>query len=169
MSNTHKRYRMNQEQIQDLLNREFKSSAKIDTMMPNGDVLINQGGSFRKMKAADISRLTQRYVHVGQDNADGNVAQTRSAIASSELTKEAYDAKVAGGSGAHVSGNNPFLGKTEAAKVGGQNTFGSPDVVLSNKHSGLPSSSEYHQTGLPSGTREGREAVKPSGLPSDRR
>lgn len=165
MSTTHKRYQLDRTQIQDLLNREFKGSAQIDTVFDNGDILINQGGSFRKMKADDISKLTQRYVHIQEDNATSNVSQTRAAIASSELTQEAYDRSIRKGKRGDGLDSNPFIGRSEAGKVGRQNTFGSPNAVLAGNHAGLPSQREYHQTGLPSSAVRGK--VNESNLPSD--
>ena len=140
MSNTHKRYQLNQDQVQAVLDKEFKGSAKIDRVLDNGDILINQGGSFRKMKSDDVSKLVQRHVHI-QEYAKENIAnQVRGVINSDEIVRDGYDAS--------ISAENPFHGKN--ANRPKAQTFGSPTAVLSNQNDSLPSQRNPQEHGLPS-------------------
>ncbi len=173
MSNTHKRYdKLSRAQVQDLLNREFNGSAQIDSILDNGDVLINQGGSFRKMKLDDVNKLIQKYVHVQEDNAQSNVAKVRAEIAGNPLVAEGYDASIRSGGRGNDTGN-PFHGKNPNRPAA--SGFGSPTEVLSNQHDGLPSQNDPQHHGLPSASYESRHTktafdnTGAGGLPSAQR
>ena len=171
MTNTHKRYAMDRQQTQDLLDREYKGSALIDTIMPNGDILINQDGSFRKMKADDVQKLTQRYVHIQEDNAQSNVSKVRGQIASDSLVQEGYDRNIRQGARTDGMDSNPFHGVN--ANRPKASTYGTPDAVKFHGATGLPSATEPASGGLPSSRNErhymkGGQAIT-NGLPSAQR
>ena len=110
--------------------------ATVEATLEDGYLLRTPSGSMTKVSNAEMTKLTQRFVHNHEFEAEQSSVKAREYLDSNPQAKAEFDAGVRGYQHGRGEGN-PFADKDGNRQ--GQTTFGNPDVGKGQPAGWLPS------------------------------
>ena len=149
---------MPKENLNEIL-RVTHRGATIESVLPDGYLIRTPDGSMSRIKNAEMSKLTQRYMHQAQHVESPNTKSAREYLASNPDAAREYQEGVQGYQHGRGEGN-PFIHK-DGNQSSHRNPFYNPPQGLPSERADAP---QRHQVNV-SPSKE----YQPQGLPSDRK